>query len=72
LTDQLAPDGGRGSSIERNRAEFWEVTEEVPELIVLGLADRLIEAAAATGRRDYVPKADPPVGQALEPRVIVK
>ena len=37
--------------------------KQVLNLVVLGVADRLVEAASAAGRGDYVPEADAPLRQ---------
>src|SRR5947209_4444265 len=40
------------------------------DLIVLSLADRLVEAPRPVSGRDYVPKPDPPLGEPGEPLVV--
>ena len=40
------------------------------DAIVLGFADRLVEAAATTGRSNHVPKADAVFGKATQPLIV--
>ena len=40
------------------------------DAVVLGFADRLVEAAAPAGRGDHVPQPDATCRKAFEPRVI--
>ncbi len=46
--------------------------EQMLELVVLGIANCLVEAAASAGRSDDVPQAYTPFGQPLEPPIIIQ
>ena len=46
--------------------------EQLIELIVLCLADRQVETPAPARRSDDIPQADAPLGQPLEPQVIIQ
>ena len=44
--------------------------EQMLNPVVLGIADRLVEAAAARRGRDDVPQADATIGEALQALVV--
>jgi hypothetical protein len=39
-----------------------KIVEQMLDAVVLGVADRLVEAALPLGGGNHVPKADPPLG----------
>lgn len=72
LADQRATDPCRRRSIERDRPEPRKIAEQMLDLIVFRLADRLVEAAAPARRSDDVPQADASLAQPLEPPAIIQ
>jgi len=72
LADQPPPDACGRRSVEGDRAKLGKIVEEVLDLVVLRLADGLVEAAAAAGRCDHVPQSDAPVGQASQAIFVIE
>src|SRR5690348_379989 len=67
LADELAADGRGGRTVEGDRLEIVKIVNEMLDPVVLCLADRLVEAPAATCRRDYIPQPDAPLSKPLQP-----
>ena len=59
-------------AVERDRPEIGKIVQQMLDVVVLGLADRLVEAAAPACRRDHVPQADASLGKPLEPLLVGK
>src|SRR6185369_694762 len=72
LADLPAPDPRRGRSVECNRSEHRKIVEQMLELVVLCLADRLVETAAPARRSDDIPQADAALAQPIEPPLIIE
>src|SRR5579884_958334 len=58
ISDQFSPHGGRRRPVEGDRPQVGKIMEQMLDPVVLGLADRLVEAAGTAGRSDHVPQAD--------------
>ena len=66
----LAAQRGRGLAVEGDRAEVAEPPDEFGQRIVPGIADRLVETAAAPRRSDHVPQPDAALREPPEPSII--
>jgi phosphatidylinositol alpha 1,6-mannosyltransferase len=67
LADQFPADRSGCGAVKGNPSKLSEIGQQVLDLIVIGLADRLVEAAGPACRGDYVPKADASIGKPGEP-----
>ncbi len=68
----LRPIADAADPLKAIAAKVGEIVQQMLDPVVLGFANGLVEAAAPGCRRDHVPKADAPVCQPLQPRLVIE